>query len=135
MDLTPYIPLMIPAAILVLLLAARVASDLATQATARQATRVAQVEGAVARVAGGIASDLMGAKAAGSSMDVLNDLKGAAVKQGAAYIATAMPQLVASAGATPASLAVMVTGELGQQLVAARYHQPPATPDALSISG
>ncbi len=115
MDLTPYVPLMIPLSVLALAAAARVMSDLATQADARKQSKVSQVERAVARYAGGIASDLQQAKAAGSSADALAEMKAAGVNTGVAYLSTTLPGVLAKAGATPASLAQMLNGEVGGQ--------------------
>ena len=111
-------PLVIPAAVLALAAVARVASDLATQSTTRQSARVAQIEGAVSRVAGGIAHQLLTVSAS-TPADALGALKSAAVAEGAAYLAGAMPSTVAAAGATTDSLVAMISGEVGKQIVAA----------------
>ena len=111
-------PFLFPALVLTLAVVAQVAGSLQSQAVARHATRVAQVEGAVERVAGDIAAKLLPVMAS-TPADVFTALKNAAFAEGAAYLAGALPDTIASVGATPATLATMVAGAVGKQMVAA----------------
>ena len=101
MDLTPYLPYAVPALILSWPSPSwpRCAGDLSAQSEGKQASRVQRIEGAVSRVAGGIASDLLQAKidrrARGHRRTRSSRL---AVAQGAQYLLTTMPDTIKARG-------------------------------------
>ena len=129
MDWTLFIPYAIPLTVWSLIFVAQVAGTLSTQAEEKQASRVARIEGTVSRMAGGIASNLLQAKSAGTTGDVLTALRGAAVSQAADYVLSSLPDTVKAAGATKDSLIQMLHGEISKQVP--DLHVPPATLTAL----
>ena len=130
MDWTTLLPLAIPAAIVALSAVALVAGTLSAQAEAKQSSRIGRIEGAVARVAGGIAEQLSVLAASGVSVGSLADMRLVAIGAGAAYLKAAMPDTIAAAGATPDILHAMIEGELGRQRAAPVLAVPLPEPSA-----
>lgn len=94
------------------------ASKLKTDAVKRKQSHLAQIEGTVVRLSGGIAATLL-AHPQGTPQDVLAVVRNAGVAEATTYIQTQMPGVVAAAGADATGLQTMLRGEVGRQIVAA----------------